>query len=113
MFLVPDQLWVVANYKETQTARMRLGQPAGFSVDALDGARLTGRIEQMAPATGSEFSVLRPDNASGNFTKIVQRIPVRIRIDPNQPLVRRLRPGMSVVAQVETGDAVSPREQER
>lgn len=113
MFLVPEQLWVVGNFKETQTARMRIGQPASFRVDALDGARLRGHVEQIAPATGSEFSVLRPDNASGNFTKIVQRIPVRIRIDPGQPLARRLRPGMSVVAQIDTGGAVSPREQER
>ncbi|MBG6117370.1 MULTISPECIES: HlyD family secretion protein [unclassified Sphingobium] len=113
MFLVPDQIWVVANYKETQTARMRLGQPASFTVDALDGARLTGRIEQFAPATGSEFSVLRPDNASGNFTKIVQRITVRIRIDSNQPLVQRLRPGMSVVARVDTTGASSLKESVR
>ena len=102
MFLVPKQLWVIANYKETQIARMQLGQPAKFTVDALNGAQLTGRVEQLAPASGSEFSVLRPDNASGNFTKIVQRIPVRIRIDPGQPLVSRLRPGMSVVAKVDT-----------
>lgn len=113
MFLVPDQLWVVANYKETQTARMRLGQPASFTVDALDGARLTGRIEELAPATGSEFSVLRPDNASGNFTKIVQRITVRIRIDTDQSLADRLRPGMSVVARVDTTGASSPKEAAR
>ncbi|MCC2978039.1 HlyD family secretion protein [Sphingomonas sp. PL-96] len=110
MFLVPEQLWAVANYKETQTARMRLGQPATFTVDALEGARLHGRIEQLAPATGSEFSVLRADNASGNFTKIVQRIPVRIRLDPNQPLAARLRPGMSIVASVDTSGAGSPKE---
>ncbi|MEC3909492.1 HlyD family secretion protein [Sphingobium sp. CR2-8] len=113
MFLVPEQFWVVGNFKETQTARMRIGQPASFRVDALDDARLTGHLEQIAPATGSEFSVLRPDNASGNFIKIVQRIPVRIRIDPGQPLARRLRPGMSVVAQVNTADTVSPREHAR
>ena len=113
MFLVPKQLWIVANFKETQTARMRIGQRASFRVDALDKARLTGVVEQISPATGSEFSVLRPDNASGNFTKIVQRIPVRIRIDPNQALAARLRPGMSVVAQVDTVDAASPREQQR
>lgn len=92
---------------------MRIGQRASFRVDALDKARLTGVVEQISPATGSEFSVLRPDNASGNFTKIVQRIPVRIRIDPNQALAARLRPGMSVVAQVDTVDAASPREQQR
>ncbi|WP_313348695.1 HlyD family secretion protein [Stenotrophomonas sp.] len=107
LFLVPDTLWVVANFKEGQTWRMRIGQPATFSVDAFDGERLTGHIEQIAPATGSEFSVLRPDNASGNFTKVVQRLPVRIAIDPDQELAPRLRPGMSVVVRVDT--AAAPR----
>ncbi len=102
LYLVPDQLWIVANYKETQTYRMRPGQPVSFEVDALDGARLTGRVERLAPATGSEFSVLRPDNATGNFTKVVQRLPVRIAIDPGQPLAKRLRPGLSVVTHVDT-----------
>lgn len=108
LFLVPDQLWVVANFKEGQTWRMRIGQPARFSVDAFQGATLTGHVEQIAPATGSEFSVLRPDNASGNFTKVVQRLPIRIAIDPDQELARRLRPGMSVTAEVDTG--AQPRE---
>jgi multidrug resistance efflux pump len=102
LFLVPDTLWVVANFKEGQTWKMRVGQPATFAVDAFDGQRLTGHVEQIAPATGSEFSVLRPDNASGNFTKVVQRLPVRIAIDPEQPLAERLRPGMSVVVRVDT-----------
>ena len=102
MFLVPDALWVVANFKETQTAHMQAGQPVFFEVDALDGARLTGHIDVIAPATGSEFSVLRADNATGNFTKVVQRLQVRIAIDPGQALAARLRPGMSVVAQVDT-----------
>lgn len=105
LFLVPDTLWVVANFKEGQTWRMRIGQPASFSVDAFDGERLTGHVEQIAPATGSEFSVLRPDNASGNFTKVVQRLPIRIAIDPDQELAERLRPGMSVVVRVNTADA--------
>jgi multidrug resistance efflux pump len=108
LFLVPDTLWVVANFKEGQTWRMRVGQQASFKVDAFEGEVLTGHVEQIAPATGSEFSVLRPDNASGNFTKVVQRLPVRIAIDPNQELARRLRPGMSVTAEVDTGAA--PRE---
>jgi multidrug resistance efflux pump len=103
LFLVPDSLWVVANFKEGQTWRMRVGQPARFTVDAFEGAALTGHVEQIAPATGSEFSVLRPDNASGNFTKVVQRLPVRIAIDPNQELAKRLRPGMSVTMEVDTG----------
>jgi multidrug resistance efflux pump len=105
LFLVPDTLWVVANFKEGQTWRMRVGQPARFTVDAFEGAALNGHVEQIAPATGSEFSVLRPDNASGNFTKVVQRLPVRIAIDPNQELARRLRPGMSVTVEVDTGAA--------
>ena len=105
LFLVPDTLWVVANFKEGQTWRMRLGQPARFTVDAFEGAALNGHVEQIAPATGSEFSVLRPDNASGNFTKVVQRLPVRIAIEPNQELAKRLRPGMSVTMEVDTGAA--------
>ena len=104
LFLVPDSLWVVANFKETQTRNIRPGQVATFKVDAL-GETLKGHVEGFAPATGSEFSVLRPDNASGNFTKVVQRIPIRISIDPGQPLANRLRPGMSVVTRVETAGA--------
>ena len=106
LFLVPDALWVVANFKETQTAHMQVGQPAHFTVDALNGAQLLGHISEIAPATGSEFSVLRADNATGNFTKVVQRLQVRIAIDPDQKAATRLRPGMSVVAQVDT--AVQP-----
>lgn len=102
LFLVPEAMWVVANFKEGQTWNMRVGQPATFAVDAFQGQVLHGHIEQIAPATGSEFSVLRPDNASGNFTKVVQRLPVRIAIDADQELAARLRPGMSVVAKVDT-----------
>lgn len=102
LFLVPQNVWVVANYKEAQTAKMAPGQRATVRVDALGGETLTGRVQQLAPAAGSEFSVIRPDNASGNFVKVPQRISVRIAIDPNQPLARRLRPGMSVEARVDT-----------
>lgn len=102
LFLVPDNLWIVANFKENQTWNMRIGQRATFAVDAFEGAPLTGRVEQIAPATGSEFSVLRPDNASGNFTKVVQRLPIRIAIDAGQGLAQRLRPGMSVLVKVDT-----------
>ncbi|WP_325231624.1 HlyD family secretion protein [Sphingobium sp.] len=105
LFLVPDALWIVANYKETQTASIRPGQPVTFTVDALGGERLKGHVEGFAPATGSEFSVLRPDNASGNFTKVVQRLPIRITIDPDQPAARNLRPGMSVITRVDTSAA--------
>ena len=103
MSLVPHQLWVIANFKEAQTAKIRPGAVARFTVDALGGERLTGRVEQLAPAAGSEFAVIRPDNASGNFVKVPQRIAVRIRIDPDQPAAARLRPGMSVEAEVEVG----------
>ncbi|MBH3440428.1 HlyD family secretion protein [Pseudomonas luteola] len=113
LYLVPDLVWVVANYKETQTHNMAIGQPVRFNVDALDGAELTGRVERLAPATGSEFSILRPDNATGNFTKVVQRIPVRIIIDPDQPLAQRLRPGMSVVAHVDTDATPATSQTER
>lgn len=104
MSLVPKNLWVTANFKEAQTRRIRVGQPASFTVDALGDKRLKGHVESLAPAAGSEFAVLRPDNATGNFVKVAQRIAVRIRIDPDQPLAERLRPGMSVVARVRTDD---------
>jgi multidrug resistance efflux pump len=104
MYLVPHNFWVTANFKEVQTKNMRVGQSASFTVDALGDNRLTGVVESLAPASGSEFAVLRPDNATGNFVKVAQRIAVRIRIDPNQPLADRLRPGMSVVARVRTED---------
>jgi len=102
MSLVPHNYWVIANFKETQTANMRVGQPARIRVDALDGVKLNAHIETIAPAAGSEFAVLRPDNATGNFVKIAQRIAIRFRVDPDQPDAARLRPGMSVEARVET-----------
>ncbi|MFD1949501.1 HlyD family secretion protein [Sphingomonas arantia] len=103
MFLVPEQMWVIANFKEAQTAKMAAGQRASFAVDALGGARLTGRVQNLSPAAGSEFSIIRTDTATGNFVKVPQRIAVRIAIDPGQALARRLRPGMSVEARVDTG----------
>lgn len=100
--LVPSQVWVVANFKEAQTARMVPGQVAQLQVDGLGNARLKGRVERLAPAMGSEFSVIRADNATGNFTKVPQRLQVRIAVDADEPLARRLRPGMSVIAEVDT-----------
>jgi multidrug resistance efflux pump len=102
MAIVPDRVWIIANFKETQIAGMHFGLPATVRVDALHGETITGRIARFSPAAGSEFSVLRPDNATGNFTKVAQRIPVRIEIDPDQPLARDLSPGMSVVVSVNT-----------
>lgn len=107
--LVPSTMWIIANMKETQMADVAVGQPVTFSVDALGNARLRGRVERIAPATGSEFSVIAPDNATGNFVKIAQRIPVRISIDPDQPLAQRLRPGMSVVTTIDTAPAGAAR----
>jgi multidrug resistance efflux pump len=105
LYVVPPRLWVVANFKETQIAGVRLGQAVRFSVDALGGARMTGRVQEIAPATGSEFSVLKADNATGNFTKVVQRLPVKIAIDEGQELAPRLRAGMSVVVRLDTAQA--------
>jgi multidrug resistance efflux pump len=100
--LVPDQMWIIANMKETQMANVRIGQPVRFTVDALDNARMQGHVEFISPAAGSEFSVITADNATGNYVKIAQRIPVKISIDPNQALAQRLRPGMSVVVSIDT-----------
>ncbi len=99
--LVPlASLYVVANFKETQTRDMRVGQAARVTVDALGGAALTGRVESFAPGAGSAFTLLPFEPGSGNFTKIVQRVGVRIRLDPGQPALARLRPGLSVTAKV-------------
>ncbi|NGM51199.1 HlyD family secretion protein [Caulobacter sp. 602-2] len=109
--LVPPQRWIIANFKERQAGRMRPGQAASVTVDALGDRRFHGRIEQISPATGSEFSILPAQNATGNFTKIAQRLPVRIVLDAGQPDLARLRPGMSVEAQVDLAKA--PREGDR
>jgi membrane fusion protein (multidrug efflux system) len=97
---VQDYVWVQANYKETQTRHMRPGDPAVIRVDALPGVVLRGSVNYLSPASGSSFALLPPDNASGNFTKIVQRVPVKIVFDPGQPAVQRLRNGLSVIASV-------------
>ncbi|EHS48745.1 secretion protein HlyD family protein [Rhizobium sp. PDO1-076] len=99
--LVPDDVWVIANFKETQLDGLKPGQPVEFTVDALGGMALKGHIERFSPATGSEFSVIKTDNATGNFTKIAQRVATRISVDPGQELLSRLSPGMSVVVRVD------------
>ena len=93
--IVPQQFWVVANFKETQIAAMEVGDAVTISVDGIRGAAFTGRVESLSPASGAQFALLPPDNATGNFTRIVQRIPVRISFDPGQPGFEQLRPGMS------------------
>lgn len=102
--MIPPERWVVANYKEGQIADIVPGQPASFTVDGLGGQRFVGKVERLSPAAGSEFSVLKPDNATGNFVKVPQRIGVRISIDPGQAEAERLKPGMSVVARIDTSD---------
>ncbi|QIO06701.1 HlyD family secretion protein [Acinetobacter shaoyimingii] len=102
MYLIPEQRWISANFKETQIANMKIGQKAWFTVDALNNEKFTGTVQEISPAAGSEFSVLKPDNTTGNFTKVVQRISVRIAIDADQKDLARLRPGMSVVTSVDT-----------
>lgn len=104
MAIVPDTLWVVANFKEAQTADMAVGQKATLAIDALGGLELTGRVESISPAASSEFSIVKPDTGAGNFVKVPQRIAVRITIDPGQRAAKRLGPGMSVVATVRTED---------
>ena len=95
-------VWVVANYKETQMTNVRIGQRARVTVDAFPGAVLHGRVDSWSPASGASFSLLPPDNATGNFTKVVQRIPVKITLDPDPALGDLLRPGMSVIATIDT-----------
>jgi membrane fusion protein, multidrug efflux system len=98
-------VYVIANYKETQLTRVRPGQHVDVTVDSFPSQQLHGRVERIAPASGSQFALLPPDNATGNFTKVVQRIPVRIQLDKGQPLLERLLPGMSVVTRIHTDEA--------
>ena len=98
-------VWVLANYKETQMTNVRLGDAVSVTVDAFPNLRLHGHIDSWSPGTGSTFALLPPDNATGNFTKVVQRVPVKIVLDPDPALGTVVRPGMSVVATIETADA--------
>jgi len=101
--LVPDEnVWVTANLKETQLAKVRVGDEAEFTVDAYPGRTFQGKVESLSPATGARFALLPPDNATGNFTKVVQRVPVRIAVDATADPARPLRPGMSVDATITT-----------
>ena len=102
--LVQSQVWVQANYKETQLRHIRAGDDAEIKVDAFPGVVFRGKVDQVAPASGSQFALLPPDNATGNFTKIVQRVPVKILLNAGQAELDRLRPGLSVIATVRTGD---------
>ena len=100
-------VYVVANYKETQLTRVKPGQSVDVTVDSFPNERLHGRVERISPASGSQFALLPPDNATGNFTKVVQRVPVRIALDKGQPLLERLLPGMSVITEIHTGETAN------
>jgi membrane fusion protein, multidrug efflux system len=93
--LVKGDVWIQANYKETQLTNIRKGDVADIRIDTFPGVVLHGKVEEISPASGSQFALLPPDNATGNFTKVVQRIPVKIVLDPNHPLQGKLRPGFS------------------
>ena len=114
MSVVPlDRLYITANFKETQLALMRPGQPVEIHVDALDGVAVKGRVESLAPGTGAQSSLLPPQNATGNFTKITQRVPVRVSIEATPAARRLLVPGLSVTVTVDTRSARGEIEQLR
>ncbi|MBH5397211.1 HlyD family secretion protein [Bradyrhizobium sp. CNPSo 4010] len=101
-------VWVIANLKETQMARVRAGNTARVTVDAFPSLVMKGRVESWSPATGSTFALLPPDNATGNFTKVVQRVPVKITLAPDPALGSLIRPGMSVIATIDTASDAEP-----
>jgi membrane fusion protein (multidrug efflux system) len=100
--LVQKKIWVQANYRETQLLRIRPGDPVEIRVDAFPGVVLKGHVQEIAPASGSQFALLPPDNATGNFTKVTQRVPVKIVLDDDQNGMDRLRPGLSVITSIRT-----------
>lgn len=102
MSIVPDEdIWVQANFKETQIGRMQVGQNAELTFDTYPDTPIEGRVESLSPASGAQFSLLPPDNATGNFTKVVQRIPVKLTFASDNPLKGRIRPGMSVDVKID------------
>ena len=109
--IVQDNVWVTANFKETQLAELRPGQSVKVSIDAMPGKTLIGKVDSFAPASGAQFALLPADNATGNFTKIVQRVPVKIVFDPDdiKALSGRLVPGMSALTEVEINQPDSSR----
>lgn len=104
MYLVPlNDVWVTANLKETEVGRVQAGQTVEIEVDAYPGKKFTGKVDSFSPATGARFALLPPDNASGNFTKVVQRVPVKIKLDAFDAKLTPLRPGMSVFTSIRIG----------
>jgi membrane fusion protein, multidrug efflux system len=103
MALIPlERVWITANFKETQVEHIRPGQPVTIRADAYGDKTFNGKVESLAAATGARFSLLPPDNSTGNYVKVVQRIPVRISLDAGQDPAHLLRPGMSVVPTIHT-----------
>ena len=103
--IVPlDTVYIAANFRETQLARVRAGHAVDIEVDALPGEALKGTVESLSPASGVSYSAIAPHNATGNFTKIVQRLPVCISIDPGQSAAAKLRVGMSVTPKIHVGE---------
>ena len=108
MALVPtDEYWVIANFKETQLTDMKAGQVVDVAVDTFPDVTVKGTVDSLSPASGAEFSLLPPENATGNFSKVVQRIPIKITLDKAHPLYKSLKPGMSVVVSVDTRSGTS------
>jgi membrane fusion protein, multidrug efflux system len=108
--LVRGDVWIQANYKETQLTNMQQGDVADITIDTFPGVVLHGKVAEISPASGSQFALLPPDNATGNFTKVVQRIPVKIVLDPDHPLQGRLRPGFSAEVTIHTSGKHSAQE---
>src|SRR5437870_8198905 len=106
MSLVPPRIWVIANFKETQLRNMQPGQPLDISVDAYPSLKLRGHVDSIQAGSGAAFTLLPPENATGNYVKVVQRVPVKIVLDDQQNLQRVLGPGMSVVPTVYVGGEV-------
>lgn len=102
--IVPEHVWIVANFKETQIPAVRVGYSVRISIDGIPGTTFSGRVDSLSPASGAQFALLPPDNATGNFTRIVQRIPVKITLDANQPGLDHLRLGMSATVALASGD---------
>ena len=100
--LVSTEIWIIANFKETQIANMKAGDPVEIVIDAFSGTTVKGKVATVSPASGSEFSLIPPENASGSYTRVTQRVPVKIIFEPNQYVVSRLRAGMSATVSVKT-----------
>jgi membrane fusion protein (multidrug efflux system) len=108
MFVVPGECWIIANFKEVQLSAMRAGQPAEIHIDAFPQDVLHGHVQSLQAGTGSRFQLLPPENATGNWVKVVQRVPVKIVLEPAQAAAKKLVQGMSVEVTVDTSHEGQP-----